>query len=378
MKKVIALLAAAGWLFTACTRLEIEEPGLVCSDDYAGHPKHELYQEMLENYRESSGAPGAVMLVSRPGEDLWIGASGYSNLEYQTPFCTQTPFRTGSITKTFVATAVLQLAEEEKLDLDSSLSAYLPEIAAEIPGAEKITIRQLLAHTSGLIDPPNQSLLYQTTLTNDPEDFEEMAEYDRLERYVFGKKLLFDPGQGYSYSNANYWILGLLLEEIEGKSAQAVLEERIFVPLNLNGTYLEKRDDPEVARGYANTTGDRLQDVTLWDLAEGAGKADGGLVSTAADLNTFLQALFNGQLIPEASLEDMKKIQWSGCDNIFCEYGLGLELWKFENAVGYGHNGGLVGIEANALYFPEKETTVVIFKNNGNGSDKTFLEEILR
>ncbi len=90
-----------------------------------------------------------------------------------------------------------------------------------------------------------------------------------------------------------------------------------------------------------------------------------------------MTALMEGQLLSPASLEEMKKVQLPGCDNIFCEYGLGLELWRTGAGAGFGHNGGSVGIEANIIYLPESGNMTVIYKNNGNGSDKGFLDRLL-
>jgi D-alanyl-D-alanine carboxypeptidase len=365
---------------TACEKdIFIPKPDVVDDVSYADHPKHQEYLAQLEAYRKNSNSPGAILLVYRQGEPLWAGAAGKSNLEHQTAMRTNTPFRVGSITKTFVATAVLKLVEQGRLSLDDKLGTHLPKVTGKIPQADQITLRHLLGHLSGIVDPPNESIRYQLDLVDDPERMDDKSIDQLLEEYVYGKPLHFEPGAAYSYSNTNYWLLGQIIESVTGKTIQQVLDEFIFTPLALTGTYLEQRDDRNVARGYTDLYGDgRLLDVSRWDRADTDGKASGGIISTAADLKTFLLALMQGQLISPASLEMMKAVQLQGCDNIFCEYGLGLELWRFGDAIAFGHNGGSVGIEANVIYMPATGNLTVIYKNNGNGSDKGFLEGVLR
>jgi len=379
MKNLI-LIATLLLSAAACEKdIFIPKPDVVDDVSYAGHPKHQAYLAQLEAYRKNSNSPGAILLVYRQGEPLWAGAVGNANLEHQTAMRTNTPFRVGSITKTFVAAAVLKLVEQGRLSLDDKLGTRLPKVAGKIPQADQITLLHLLGHLSGIVDPPNESIRYQLDLVDNPERMDDKSIDQLLEEYVYDKPLHFEPGQAYSYSNTNYWLLGQIVEAVTGKTVQQVLDEFIFSPLELADTYLEQRDDRNVARGYADLYGDgRLLDVSRWDRADTDGKASGGIISTVADLKTFMLALMQGQLISPASLEMMKEIQLQGCDNIFCEYGLGLELWRFGDAIGYGHNGGSAGIEANVIFMPATGNLTVIYKNNGNGSDKGFLEGVLR
>jgi D-alanyl-D-alanine carboxypeptidase len=202
---------------------------------------------------------------------------------------------------------------------------------------------------------------------------------DILEEYVFGKNLHFAPGTGYSYSNTNYWLLGMIAEGISHKTMQQLMEEMIFTPLQMSNSYIEPRDDSKVARGYADLYNNGvLLDVTLWDRAEGDGRADGGLISTAEDLYKFMTGLFNGNLISPTTLTEMKKVQLPSCNTPDCEYGLGLEIWRTEAGTAYGHNGGLIGIEANVLYYENSGGISVLYKNNGNGSDKNWLGKLIK
>lgn len=370
-----------GMLLLACScepEYDLPKPDPGVGTDYSDHPKNAEYAAELSAYQTETSSPGAIMLVNRQGEELWIGATGQSNLEHQTAMRTNTPFRTGSITKMFIATAILQLRERGKLTLNDPLTLHLPGLAGKIPQAEQITVRHLLSHLSGITDPPNESIRYQLDIVNDPAGFGALSTEALLETYVYGKALNFTPGAAYRYSNTNYWLLGLIVENLAQKNLQEALDELIFSPLNLTQTWIEKRDDRNVSRGYADFYGGgNLLDVSAWDRAEGDGKAAGGLISTAADLMTFMKALFGGQLLPLSVVEEMKQIQLSDCNSPDCEYGLGLELWRTTVGTGYGHNGSLIGIEANVLYFPETGNLVVLYKNNGNGSNKQLIDRVM-
>lgn len=369
-----------GLILGACDNdIMVSEPIPAEDISYADHPKNELYQTSLKNYREETNSPGSVLLIDRVGEPLWIGTEGFSNLSYQEEFKSEGLFRTGSITKMFVAVAILQLVEAEKLNLEDKLADLLPFTVGNIPSPELITVRHLLAHMSGIVDPPNESLQYQAEILDNPSGMYDASMQDIYEKYVFGKSLNFNPGERYAYSNTNYWLLADIAEARTGKSLQELMEEGIFNPLGLTKTYLLKSDDRSVARGYSDMYGNGvLYDVSIYDRAEGDGKGDGGLISTASDLQRFMRGLFSGELISAELLEEMTTIQWSACDSYECEYGLGMEIWRTEAGIAYGHNGSLVGIEVNALYYEETGNISVLYKNNGNGSDKSWLGDLMK
>jgi D-alanyl-D-alanine carboxypeptidase len=222
-------------------------------------------------------------------------------------------------------------------------------------------------------------LNYQAEIINNPSYMYEMSIEKMLDNYVYGKKLHFEPGTGYSYSNTNYWLLGLIAERKSAQTIQVLMNNYIFTPLSLTHTYIEKRDDRNVVRGYVDFYNNGiLMDVSQWDRAEGDGQPDGGLITNAEELNKFMRALFGGQLVSLATLEEMKKIQLPGCNSPECEYGLGLELWRTDAGIAYGHNGSLAGLEANALYYEETGGISVLYKNNGNFSDKRFLDQLMK
>ncbi|WP_247233067.1 serine hydrolase [Telluribacter sp. SYSU D00476] len=371
-----ATLAVACISLSACEQDSIPQPNLTPTDTYTNHPNHLRYQQYLDDYVQSNRLPGAVLLLKKPNEPVWAGAQGYSNLEHQTPMQTNTPVRAGSISKTFVATLVMLLKEQGKLGLDDTLADLLPKVKGKIPQADQITLRHLLSNTSGLFDPVNDDIHYQLNMVNNPARRTAMSADEVLQRYVYGRALAFNPGERYSYSNTNYLLLGQIIEKTENKPLQAVLDKRINQPLGLKNTFIDKREDHNVARGYADFYANgQLMDVTALDHADGDG-AYGGLVSTASDLFRFSEALFGGKLVSAATLKEMMTpFPVRQGESI---YGLGIDQWPSTTlGTGYGHNGSLIGAEANVFYFPDQQSTFVILTNYGSGSRKNFLDEVL-
>ncbi|MPR34814.1 serine hydrolase domain-containing protein [Salmonirosea aquatica] len=370
-------LATLCLALTACESTDIPQPTLDAAPDFSEHAQHATYQKAVEDYAGTNRIPGAVLAIKKENAPLWIGATGYSNLEHHTTMQVNTPFRAGSIAKTFVATAVMLLKDEGKFGLDDKLADLLPASKGQIPQAEQITLRQLLAHTSGIFDPTNDDTQYQLDLVNNPARRGAMTPDEVLRRYVYGRSLLFEPGERFSYSNSNYMLIGRIIEQQTGKSLQTVLDEQIIQPLGLTGTYLEKRDDRNVARGYADFyANDKLMDVTALDRAEADGGAYGGLISTAADLFRFSEALFGEKLVGPAALQEM--LTPYPVRQGTTTYGLGVDQWESEIlGTGYGNNGTLAGTEANVFYFPQKKATFVLMANFGSGTRKGFLDSLL-
>jgi D-alanyl-D-alanine carboxypeptidase len=210
-----------------------------------------------------AGAPGVVGLV-RAGERTWQGASGLGDLRANRPARASDRFRIGSVAKLFVATLVLQLVGEGRLRLDDNLERWLPGL---VPWGERITVRQLLNHTSGLYD-------YSDDLSGPPHRFRPRG----LVAIATGHKPLFAPGTEFSYSNTNYILAGLLVERVTGRRLADQLEQRILEPLGLDDTELPTTQravaGPHV-RGYAPPDEDwqvtdgpaRLVDVTEMDTS---------------------------------------------------------------------------------------------------------------
>lgn len=342
------------------------------------------YQALLDAMT-SKGVVGITMSIDDPTKGKWTGASGKADLHNNIDMQSCNISRVGSTVKTFTSTTVIILAEEGKLNLDDKISDYLSgEIIDNIENADIATIRQLLQHTSGIYNYI-QNLQFQTASLNNL--VKEWHAKDLLE-YAYNKKAYFSPGSDVRYSNTGYILLGLLIEKIEGKPFHVVFQEKIFTPLGLSQTQFAAKDPvPDgIARGYIDLYSN-LQVVEStyysgWDYFT----ADGGLISNPYDLTIFMQALFNGEIISNSSLNEMLSWQTpSEVDANFFPISFGLGIFKIETQYGdaYMHSGDAIGYYANMLYFPNSDIAIAYAVNSNYGkidehtSSKTAIQSIL-
>ncbi|WP_431967201.1 serine hydrolase domain-containing protein [Actinacidiphila sp. bgisy160] len=244
-------------------------------------------------------------LVRVGGTDgTWRGSAGVHDLDSGRPADPQARFRAGSVTKVFTAAVVLQLAAERKVDLGAPARHYLPALIPAEYGA--VTVRQLLNHTSGIpaADMPGDTV---------EEAYAHRFDVYRPENMVgnaTAKTPEFAPGTQQHYLNINYTVLGLLIEKITGHAYAEEVSRRVLRPLRLQNTSYPGTD-PRIKgphnHGYQafprpdGTT--ELRDVTIWGQTEGY--AAGDIISTTADLERFLRALFTGRVVPRTQLEEM-------------------------------------------------------------------------
>jgi D-alanyl-D-alanine carboxypeptidase len=316
-----------------------------------------VLQEQLDGVVEA-GTVGVVGLV-RTGGRTWQGASGLGDLGAERPARAGDRFRVGSVTKSFVATLVLQLVGEGRLRLDDTLERRLPGL---VPGGEQITVRELLNHTSGLYD-------YSDDLPEPPRRFRPQE----LVAIAAGHKPLFAPGTRFSYSNTNYILAGLVVERVTGWRLTDQLEQRILKPLGLDDTELpttQRALGGPHARGYAPPDKDwqvgddpaRLVDVTEMDTSWAW--AAGAMVSTTADLARFYQALLGGQLLPPELLTQMRTTVDASPLGHGTRYGLGLEVLRLGCGVElWGHGGSLEGYRTTAFSTPDAGRQLVMATN---------------
>ncbi|MBN1285553.1 MAG: beta-lactamase family protein, partial [Anaerolineae bacterium] len=313
-------------------------------------------QALLDQY-VAPGDPAVVLLVSTTG-DTWVGAAGLTDLDNETPVQPGDLFRIGSITKTFVATLTVQLAEEGKLALDDVIGERLPaDIASSIAYSDEITIRQLLNMTSGVFS------YTESDAFNDAVDADLSHPWTAEEviTYVYDEEPLFAPGAGWYYSNSNYILLELIINEATGMTLADAMKQYIFDPLGMGASYIEMPDHfaEGMVRGYTGEGGD-FEDIT--EENDGVGLGDGGIVTTAADLAKFPPALFEGKLVSESTLAEMLQFEK---DEDGAGYGLGVSELITDSGVRLlGHDGSTSGFIAEMWYSPDYETTIVALTNN--------------
>lgn len=257
----------------------------------------------------ADGTDATAALVRVGGTSgSWQGSAGVADVRTGRPAVAQARFRAGSVTKTFTAAVVLQLAAEGRVDLDRPVQEYLPGLLPQGPGGfEPVSVRRLLNYTSGIqpADGPGDSFEAQYAHRFD------VVDPHTLIAQAVAKGPEFRPGERQHYLNIDYTVLGVLIEKLTGTSYEKAVSARILDPLGLRHTSFPSREQSCIPgpfnRGYQAVAqpGGRtsLVDVTEWNSS--ANWAAGDLISTTADLEAFTTALFSGRLVPGAQLEEM-------------------------------------------------------------------------
>ena len=285
----------------------------------------------LEKIVTGDGATAARARVS-DGRRSWSGAAGVRDIERGGRPSPNGHFRIGSVTKTFVATVVLQLVDEGEVALDDPIAEHLPGL---VPGGERITVRELLNHSSHLYDYMSEPG-YSTNRWRGDARFRSYQPRELL-KVAFAKKL---PDDGkWHYSNTNYVVLGLLVEKLTGRPYGEEVERRVLRPLGLRHTVVpgDRAGLPAPhAKGYeplpALVDATRMNPSLDW--------AAGEMISTAADLEKFMSALLGGKLTSKTSLRAMRTTVETGAG---FGYGLGLQAYRLPCGTVWGHSGELIG-----------------------------------
>lgn len=287
-----------------------------------------------------------VILVAKGDQVLYEKGYGYADFDKRFPHTPATLFKTESVGKMFTATAILQLVEKKKLQLTQTVQALLPEL--NIRNADKITIDQLLKHTSGLQSPWDHPAW----------QFGKDYSRDELVKIVEEVPLAFDvPGKQMYYSNSGYVVLGWIIEKVTGKPFDQYCSEKFFVPLGMKSTrHLGDTVMPfkSGAQPYQVISSKKYLPIKR-GLGPKAGAA-GGWISTTNDLYRFMRALSGGKLLKAETWEMMKTANGTAPkDSSFRFYAYGLETFINQAIPGtsiYGHNGGGAGFSVDVIADP--------------------------
>lgn len=300
--------------------------------------------QFFDRLAEKNKAMGSLT-IAKDGNVLYKRSIGYSQINgtQKKPLTSTTKYRIGSITKMFTAVMLLQLVEERKLKLTDALGKFFPQI----PNANTITIAHMLAHRSGIHDV-TEDRDFQRAWGGKPITKDEML------AVIARATPDFEPDATYAYSNSGYFLLGLLVEKLTGTSYQEALTERITSKIGLEDTY--------VGTGNIDTSKNEsfsYRYVRDWEQKPEIHSSilfgSGAIVSTPSDLVTFIQALFDGKIISQESLEQMKTTRDG--------YGLGMDTFSFAGRTLYGHTGGIDNFGAWLAYFPEEKLAVAYASN---------------
>ena len=379
MTNRIFILILSGLLLglSACqSEIITPDSGLTCPEGFDKHPKHAQFQELIEKFA-SEEFVGLTLLVDDSQNGLWMGGAGFADLEKKTKMTACHLHHTASIYKTYIAVIIMQLAEEGKLEINDHLDNYIEtDILDKLPNGHEFTIKNLLEHRSGMQDIFEVEFIMD--LFNDPlKDYtiREMLEY------MYGTKAHSQPGTDFYYSDANYALLSLVIEKLEGDLEQAI-DRRIIQSLGLSETHFITNRDAKIP-GLANSYWDRygngqIENVSDMQIALTAGlKGSDGFIASANDMKIFIQAMVNGTSISDSSLMQMTHFQSvppeDQTNHGISGYGLGLMQVNVSGSVWYGHLGNHVGSSAIALYNPEHDITLIAFQNTG-----TFFSDKLK
>ncbi len=323
-----------------------------------GQDKAQQIKDLLNKYYEYEQFNGSV-LVADDGEVIFSDGFGMANMEYDIPNRPHTKHRLGSITKQFTAALIMQLVEEEKLDLNKPISAYLPEYTG--PAADVVTIHHLLTHSSGIPSYTSFPGFFQEK-SRDPASPKEFV------KTFADSTLQFTPGEKFAYNNSGYFLLGHIIEEVTGKTYEEVLHQKILDPLNMKDTGYDHHETilKNRAAGYEKNSSGYVNAPYL-DMS--LPFAAGSLYSTVEDLYRWDRALYEDKILSEESKKLMFTPQMRDGD---AHYGYGwavakMPVGKSADSVSIvAHGGGINGFSTLIVRFPEEDDLVVLLNNTGS------------
>jgi CubicO group peptidase (beta-lactamase class C family) len=323
------------------------------------HPSADDLTRMDERIRAAMSAeniPGVVVGVASRGRLLHVGSYGMADVELRVPVSDSTVFEIGSISKQFVAAAILLLVEEGRVGLDDGIHEHLAGLPGEWLG---VTVRQLLTHTSGIPD-------YEAIQTYEAYRFRFTPE--EIIRVAHSRPMDFEPGTGVHYSNTGYFLLSLIVERVEGRPLGQVLRSRIFESLGMGQTRMADPEDiiPHRASGYwVDRTGQALmnRDPTQTSSTLGAG----GLVSSVHDMAKWDAGLYGNDVLSDAS----RSLMWTSAvlpNGEETGYGFGWRVREYRGRRSVGHGGMVAGFVASFTRLPDDDLAIIVFANRYRGS----------
>ncbi len=335
-----------------------------CRDKVNDSPltEEDIIISFMNTTQTKMQAPGWILGIKNPMQYYKI-AEGKANLNDGTDMNTDDLVRIGSITKTFTATLVLILCDEGILHLNEKLEDYYPNFL----NADKVTIRQLLKHTSGMVSWDEDDDI-RNQIFNNTGDWT----IDKLIDWASTQPFHFEPGTGFHYSNIGYFLLGKIIVQSTGSTVASLIQEKISIPLKLHKTFMAESAHPaeDVVHGYdgssgsvVDMTGTPQADAINFELAWTAG----GMLSTVDDLAVWSRAIVHGKLLSDSlHTQQLPKLEppsqhnpyWSG-------YGMGIS----QTDVWLGHTGAVCGYVCNMSYNPKGDVSIITFFNKFSAFD---------
>jgi len=312
-----------------------------------------------------AGVPGCALGIIKDGELIYSKGYGLANMEYDIPNSASSVFRIGSTSKQFTAACILLLAEQGKLSFDNTLKSIFPDFPDY---AERINIRHLLNHTSGIRD-----YLQIAQLKGFGED-DFFKDGDVMEWLINQTNLNFTPGDEFLYSNSGYWLLGQIVNKVAGKNMADFAHEEIFEPLGMSNTHFHNDHTQIVknrASGYVPNGNDGYKiSMTTLDMI-----GDGGIFTTINDIKKWDDAFYNSSVL---SKEFWNMMTQKGVLNNgeVIDYACGLMISEYKGLNTIRHGGAFVGFRAELLRFPEEQLSIAIFANRGDANTTSKANQV--
>jgi CubicO group peptidase (beta-lactamase class C family) len=319
-----------------------------CVRESCAQSVEQKMDELLSAYTKQNKLNGAV-LVAQKGKIIYEKGFGYRNAETKTPNDINSIFQIGSITKQITAAVIMQLQQEGKLSVQDKLSKYFPGFA----NGDKITIENLLTHTSGIYNYTNDTVIMKNDVTR---------HYSQEEMMKFFKNYPsdFEPGTKWNYSNSAYSILGYIIEKVEKRPYEKVMRERIFQPLKMtnSGFDFTNLSSPNKTKGYFSLASTPVPaPIVDSTIAYSAG----AVYTTVDDLYKWERAIYTNKILKPESW----KTVFTPYKN---KYGYGWGIDSLYGRLITTHSGGIHGYSSNILRFPADELVIIAFDNSSSNA----------
>ena len=309
--------------------------------------------------------PGCALGIIKEGKLIYAKGYGMANMEYNIPNAATSVFRIGSTSKQFTAACIVLLAEQRKLNLEDKLNSFFPDFPEY---AEKITVRHLLNHTSGIRD--YLQISYLKGLGDD-----DYYTDDHVMKWLINQTdLNFTPGDEFLYSNSGYWLLGQIVKKVAGMNMAEFAMKEIFEPLEMNNTHFHNDHTQIVknrASGYVpDNNGIYKISMTTLDMI-----GDGGIFTTINDIKKWDDAYYESAVLSRAFWNVMTQ-QGVLNNGEVIDYASGLMISKYKGLKTVSHGGAFVGFRAELLRFPEQKLSIAIFANRGDANPSRMANQV--
>lgn len=341
-------------------------------------------QAAVATWLRATGTPGASVTIRWADGHTWTGVAGFADLAGRVPVRPATAFAAASMTKTFVAALVLQLAATGRLRLDDPVTRWLdPAVVRAARASTAVSVRMLLDHTSGLSDfffGPG----VDAALQKEPD-----RAWSATDALAFVRKPYFAPGTSYHYSNTNYLLLGLIAERVTGRPLATELRARFLDPLGLTRTWYQAVEAPRAATangyrfvGLSRTAApidvtDDPSVVPFRSVVTASGAA-GSIASTSADLVRWATALYAGRVLPAGSLAaSLAEAPLTAALGATVPYGLGVQVLRIGPFDTIGHGGSFLGFQGAVRYLPDARVTIAVLTNQSRYDSGVLVRNLL-